>query len=72
MATTALQTWIDLFCLDVRENPAAYKQHVRDNPESAARETIGAGDDDHILFMISDLLAERLEIAKHLTPKRPA
>ena len=56
--------YIDLFTLDVRENPGAYKASVRADPWAAAATIIEDLSDREISRLTRDLRIERRQVEK--------
>lgn len=55
----ACERFAELYTLDVRENPDAYKARVRDDPRASAYAIIGDLETRDVRRLTSDLRAER-------------
>ena len=56
--------FILLYACDVRENPGAYKAHVRHDPEGSAHALTEGLDPDECRRLLADLRQERRAIRK--------
>lgn len=68
--TKLQQRYIDLYCIDVAENPDCFKQCVRDNPGKYAAMAIEGLSEHDLLTILKDLQLERVAVAKGLLQPR--